>query len=252
MDVQTALGLFLVALAVGVYGSIIGAGGGFLMVSGLVLIFDLSGATAVGTSVVTTFAIQASGAYTYTRRGLVERSVALWFVLGSMPIALLSAVFVADRVPEDTFEFVIGVLLLLLAVFVVLVRRPDLPSGSAIEPKRAALVGSGSVIGVLSGALGVGSGLVTVPLLGWLQRLPAHRAAATTTLIGSLSGLAAAIGHSIVGNPRWGFLPFLLTGAVLGGRIGSSSAGRLSARAVLVLLAGGLVIAGAPLVIGAL
>ena len=251
MDVQTAVGLFLMALAVGVYGTIIGAGGGFLVVAALVLAFDLSGATAVGTSVVTTFAIQTTGAYTYSRKGLVEVPVARWFVLGSMPIALLSAVFVADRVPEDTFELIIGVMLLALAAFVVLVRRPVLPAGSTVEPKRAALVGSGSLIGVLSGALGVGSGLVTVPLLGWLQRLPAHRAAATTTLIGSLSGLAATVGHTVVGNPRWSFLPFLLTGAVLGGRVGSSSAGRLSARTVLTLLAGGLVVAGLPLVIGA-
>lgn len=252
MDVQTAVGLFLLALAVGVYGSIIGAGGGFLVVAGLVLVFDLRGATAVGTSVVTTLAIQVTGAYTYSKQGLVERPVALWFVLGSMPIALLSAMFVADRVPEDTFELIIGAMLLALAVFVVLVRRPQLPEGSTVEPKRATLVASGSVIGVLSGALGVGAGLVTVPLLGWLQRLSAHRAAATTTLIGSLSGLAAATGHAIVGNPRWSFLPFLLTGAVLGGRVGSTSAGRLSARTVLGLLAGGLVIAGLPLVIGAL
>jgi uncharacterized membrane protein YfcA len=252
MDVQTAVGLFLLALAVGVYGSIIGAGGGFLVVASLVLVFDLSGATAVGPSVVTTLAIQVTGAYTYTKKGLVERPVALWFVLGSMPVALLSAIFVADRVPEDTFELIIGVMLLALAVFVVLVRRPELSEGSAVEPKRATLVGSGSLIGVLSGALGVGAGLVTVPLLGWLQRLPAHRAAATTTLIGSLSGLAAAVGHTIVGNPRWSFLPFLLTGGVLGGRVGSLSAGRLSGRTVLSLLAGGLVVAGLPLVIGSL
>ncbi len=249
MDVETAVGLFLLAFAVGVYGSIIGAGGGFLVVAGLVLVFDLSGATAVGTSVVTTLAIQVTGAYTYTRKGVVDRSVALWFALGSMPVALLSAVFVADRIPEATFELVIGVMLLVLAVFVVFVRRPELPGEPPLDPKRAALVGTGSVIGVLSGALGVGSGLITVPLLGWLQRLPAHRAAATTTLIGSLSGLAAATGHTIAGNPRWNYLPFLLTGAVLGGRIGSSSAGRLSARTVLSLLAGGLVVAGLPLVV---
>ncbi len=252
MDVQTAIGLFLLAFTVGVYGSIIGAGGGFLVVAALVLVFDLRGATAVGTSILTTLAIQVTGAYTYSRKGLVERPVALWFVLGSMPVALLSAMFLADRLPDAAFELLIGSMLLVLAAFVVFVRPQHLPDGAAVEPKRAALTTSGSVIGVLSGGLGVGAGLVTVPLLGWLQRLPAHRAAATTTLIGSLSGTAAAVGHTVVGNPRWSFLPFLLTGAVLGGRVGSSSAGRLSERTVLALLAGGLVIAGVPLVIGSI
>ncbi|MFK7917279.1 MAG: sulfite exporter TauE/SafE family protein [Ilumatobacter sp.] len=252
MDTTTALGLFVLALAVGTYGSVIGAGGGFLMVAGLVLAFDLSGATAVGTSVVTTLAIQVTGAYTYTRKGLVDRPSALWFALGSVPIALLSAVFLADQIPEDTFEAIIGVMMLLLAVFVFVARRPDADSQAVDEPRRAPLVASGSAIGVLSGAFGVGAGLVTVPLLGWLQRLPAHRAAATTTLVGSLSGTAAAIGHSAVGNPRWSYLPFLLGGAVLGGRLGSSSAGRLSSSTMLLLLAAGLIGAGLPLVIRAI
>lgn len=251
MDVATALGLFVLALTVGIYGSVIGAGGGFLMVAGLVLVFDLRGAPAVGTSVVTTLAIQITGAYTYTRKGLVDRPSALWFAFGSVPVALLSAVFLADQIPVDTFEAIIGVLLLVLAVFVMVVRRPDTAADVTNAPRRIPLVASGSAMGVLSGAFGVGSGLVTVPLLGWLQRLPAHRAAATTTLIGSLSGTAAAIGHTAVGNPRWSYLPFLLTGAVLGGRIGSSGAGRLSSFMMLVLLATGLVGAGVPLVIRA-
>lgn len=252
MDFSTALGLFLLALAVGTYGSIIGAGGGFLMVAGLVLIFDLTGATAVGTSIVTTLAIQVTGAYTYNRKGLVDRPVALWFVLGSMPVALLSAVFIADRIPQDSFELLIGIIMMLLAVFVLFTPKPDASPGASLLPRRAALTGSGSAIGVLSGALGVGAGLVTVPLLGSLQRLPAHRAAATTTFIGSMSGFAAAVGHTVVGNPRWGYLPFLLTGAVVGGRLGSTNAGRLSERTVLALLAAGLVGAGLPLLIRAL
>jgi uncharacterized membrane protein YfcA len=252
MDANTAVGLFFLAFAVGTYGSIIGAGGGFLMVSGLVLIFDLSGATAVGTSVLTTLVIQATGAYTYTKKGLVDRPSAMWFALGSIPISLLSAVFLADQIPEETFELIIGVMLLVLAAFVVFVPSVDAPDGTTVEPHRATLTASGGAIGILSGAFGVGAGLVTVPLLRSMQRLPAHRAAATTTLIGTLSGAAAALGHTLAGNPRWNHLPFLLLGAVVGGRLGSTSAGRLSARTVLLLLAGGLLGAGVPLVLRSL
>jgi uncharacterized membrane protein YfcA len=251
MDITTAIGLFALALLVGTYGSIIGAGGGFLMVAGLVLAFDLTGATAVGTSVVTTFFIQSVGAYTYNRQGLVDRPSAGWFAVGSIPVALLSALFLADRIPARTFEAIIGVMLLLLAVFVVFVHSPTTAAGTTLPPRRGVLAGSGSAVGVLSGGLGVGAGLVTVPLLGWVQQLSAHRAAATATLIGTLSGFAASTGHAIAGNPRWSYLPFLVAGAVIGARLGSLSAGRLSERAVLTLLAGGLVGAGLPLVIRA-
>lgn len=252
MDATTAIGLFLLAFTVGTYGSVIGAGGGFLMVSGLVLIFDLGGATAVGTSVLTTLVIQATGAYTYTKKGLVDRPSALWFALGSIPVALLSAIFLADQLPEKTFELIIGVMLLVLAAFVIFMPSIDAPDGTTIEPHRGVLAASGGAVGILSGAFGVGAGLVTVPLLRTLQRLPAHRAAATTTLIGTLSGAAAALGHTLAGNPRWNHLPFLLAGAVIGGRVGSLNAGRLSGRTVLLLLAGGLIGAGIPLIISSL
>lgn len=252
MDVTTAIGLFLLALGVGVYGSIIGAGGGFVMVAGLVLVFDLSGATAVGTSVVTTAAIQATGAYTYTKKGVVDRPTALWFVLGSVPVALLSAVFLADRIPENTFEAIIGFLMLALAVFVVFVPRHDAPDGTTLPPRRGALTASGSLIGILSGGFGVGAGLVAVPLFGRLQRLSAHRAAATTTLAGAFSGVAASIGHALADNPKWAAVPFTIIGAVLGSRIGSTNASRLSTRTILILLASGLVAAGFPLVVNSI
>ena len=249
MDVATAVGLVALALAVGVYGSIIGAGGGFLMVAGLVVIFDLSGATAVGTSVVTTLCIQATGAFTYSRQGLVARPVALWFAVGSIPAALLSALFLAGRLPDATFEVLIGVLMLALAVFVLFRPAPREEDGHIAEPRRVELATSGSLIGVLSGAFGVGSGLITVPLLSRLQRLAAHRAAATTTLIGTLSGAAATLGHTFAGNPRWSHVPFTVVGAVAGARLGALNAVRLSARTVLALLAAGLVAAGVALLI---
>ncbi len=119
MDIATALGLLLMAISVGIYGSIIGAGGGFLVVAGLVVIFDLSGATTVGTSVITTLFIHVTGALNYNRKGLVDRPTAAWFSVGAVPVAFLSAAFLAKRIPQQVFEVVIGLLLLALAVFVV-------------------------------------------------------------------------------------------------------------------------------------
>ena len=239
----------MLAFSVGVYGSIIGAGGGFLMVSGLVLLFDLSGATAVGTSLITTLFIQAVGAYTYDRKGMVDRETARWFVVGSVPSAFLSAAWLASRIPQRAFDLIIGILMIGLAAFVVFVPSPVVADGERVPPRRKLLMSSGAGIGVLSGALGIGAGLVTVPLIGWAQRLSAHRAAATTTLIGATSGLAGTIGHTLAGNPRWTFAPFVIAGAVIGGRAGALNASRLSQRTVLVLLASGLVIAGVPLLV---
>ena len=252
MDVGLALGLFMLALGVGIYGTIIGAGGGFVMVAGLVLIFDLSGAEAVGTSVITTLFSQLTGAVTYDRAGIVDRPTVQWFATGSIPVAFLSAALLTKQIPERLFDLLIGALLLALAIFVVVRPGPEETTGAPLDPRKPELVGLGSMVGVLSGAFGVGAGLVTVPAVRALQKLSTHRAAATTTAIGAASGVAAAIGHVLARNPRWSFAPFVIAGAVIGGRIGSNSAGKLSQRTVGLLLAGGLFAAGAPLLIRAI
>lgn len=250
MDVTTAIALVVLALGVGTYGSIIGAGGGFLMVAALTLFFDLSGATATGTSVIATLFIQATGAWTYDRKGLVDRPSARWFIIGSVPVAFASGAFLASRIPARAFDLIVGALLLGLAVFVIAVRQPESADGeAALVPKPQALAGTGAFVGVLSGGLGVGAGLVTVPALGWIQRLSAHRAAATTTAIGAASGIAATLGHTIADNPEWPFIPFLAAGAITGARLGASNASRLTPSVVLGLLAIGLVVAGAPLIL---
>ncbi len=248
MDASTAIALVILALVVGIYGSIIGAGGGFLIVAGLTLFFDLNGATAAGTSVITTLFIQLTGAYNYDKQGLVDRPSVRWFVVGSVPIAFLSGAFASSRIPARSFDLIVGVLLLTLAAFVITIRPPSHPDDERLPPKPGPLAAAGSLIGFLSGGLGVGAGLVTVPVLRWVQQLSAHRAAATTTAIGAISGVAAALGHTIVDNPEWSHIPFLVVGAVIGARIGSSNADRLSGPTVIALLAAGLIVAGIPLV----
>ncbi|MFW2384069.1 MAG: sulfite exporter TauE/SafE family protein [Acidimicrobiales bacterium] len=252
MDPTTALGLVVLALSVGIYGTIIGAGGGFIVVAGLVVLFDLSGATAVGTSVITTLFIHVSGAFNYNRKGLVDRPTAGWFSAGSVPVAFVSAAFLASRIPQRTFELLIGALLLSLAVFVLVRPSVEAQYNGQLPPRRKELLSSGAALGVLSGAFGVGSGLITVPLVAWIQKLATHRATATTSAIGAVSGMSAASGHIIAGNPRWSFLPFLIVGAVIGGRIGSNGAERLSSTTVRALIAGGLLATAIPLLLRAL
>ncbi len=251
MDTGLALGLFALALSVGIYGSIIGAGGGFIMVAALVLVFDLSGPEAVGTSVLTIMFVQLSGAINYNRAGMVNKGVAKWFVAGSLPVAFLSAALLANRIPARTFDLIIGSLLLGLAVLVVATKPTATDEAAPVPPQVRKLVGAGSVIGVLSGAFGVGAGLVTVPVIRSLQRMSTHRAAATTTAIGAVAGAGSSLGHIFARNPKWSFLPFVIAGAIAGGRIGSGSAGKLSQTAVSALLAIGLVAAGLPLLIRA-
>lgn len=249
MDLGTAIGLLALALVVGTYGTIIGAGGGFVMIPGLVLLFDLEGANAVGTGAVALMVIGLTGAAAYDRSGLVARPVAGWFALGSVPCALLAGWLLANRIDSRAFNGILGVLLLGLAALVVFGPALHRPDGPEQPPRQVGLWTSGSLVGVTSGTFAVGGGLITLPILARLQNLPPHRAAATTAATAMASSAAASVGHTIAGNVDWASAAVLIVGAFAGSTAGARLAGRLAPATVLALLAAGLCGAGVPLLV---
>lgn len=261
------LGLAALAGAVGAYGTIIGAGGGFLAVPALLVVFDLSPPQAVGTTVATMLIIHLAGAWAYDREGLVNRPVAGWYVVVSIPVALLCGWLLIGRLDRDLLVTLIGWTMIGLALFVLgrpLLASmttaattaetktgpgpgPGLGSGAELAPRPPWLISGGAVAGFMTGTFGVGPGLLTVPYLAQVQRMSAHRAAATTAAAGIGYSAAAALGHSLAGNIQWRFLPPLVVGAIVGSLAGARLAGRLSERTVMALLAIGLVSASLPL-----
>ncbi len=259
MDVSTALGLLALSGVVGVYGTIIGAGGGFLVVPALLVLFDLAPTQAVGTTVATMLIIHIAGAWAYDKDGLVNRPVAGWYVVISMPVALLCSWLLIGRLDRDFLVSAIGVIMVVLAAFVLgrplVVRalrgsnhKQEAPT-EELAPRPLLLASGGAGAGFLVGTFGVGPGLLTVPFLAQVQQMQIHRAAATTAAAGIGYGFAATIGHSLAGNIKWLFLPPLVVGAVIGSLAGARLAGRLSERVVMGLLAAGLLGAGLPLLL---
>jgi uncharacterized membrane protein YfcA len=252
MDVATALGLLTLAAGVGVYGTVIGAGGGFVLIPGLVLLFGFSGVEAVGTGAVALGVIGATGAVAYDRKGLVDRDVALAFALTAVPVAMFSSWQLAGRVDSDLFIAVLGFLLIALAVFVLVVHLGRGPVQPERPARRGPLAAMGAAIGLMSGMFAVGGGLVTVPTFARIQRMAPHRAAATTAASSMTTSVAASVGHGFAGNVDWPSAAIMIVGAAIGSTTGARLSGRLSELVVLSLLAAGLVTAGVPLIVRAL
>ena len=82
-------------------------------------------------------------------------------------------------------------------------------------------LGIGLVAGLVSGLLGIGGGLVIVPLLaGWLG-MPLKRALGTSLLTIPALVIPGTIVHAILGNIDWALFVFLAIGAVPGARLGA-------------------------------
>ena len=105
---------FLLTLAIGVFGVLMGAGGGFLLNPILVSLWPLPHTVVAGTVMPTVLFSQASGIYNYSKIKFIS-----WKLGITMGLAMLAGGFIGPKMTElitlDQFKFVFGWILLVLA-----------------------------------------------------------------------------------------------------------------------------------------
>lgn len=111
--------LFLLALTgvgVGALGTLIGAGGGFLVVPLLILGFGAAPVSAAGTSLIMVTVNSLVGTIAYARQGKVDWRGGLFLIAASYPGTILGATL-GSRLPARDFSLVFALLLLVVAVW---------------------------------------------------------------------------------------------------------------------------------------
>jgi uncharacterized membrane protein YfcA len=92
----------------------------------------------------------------------------------------------------------------------------------------------------VSGLLGIGGGLVMVPLLaGWLG-MPLKRALGTSLLVIVALVVPGTIVHAALGHIDWGICLALMVGGVPGARLGAALALGAKERTLRLVVGGGL------------
>lgn len=80
---------------------------------------------------------------------------------------------------------------------------------------------SGLAVGLLSGLVGIGGGVVLVPLLLYVFKVDMHVAAGTSLAIIIPTAIAGVLGHLSNGNVAWKFALLIAVGAIAGSVLGS-------------------------------
>ncbi|WP_374544876.1 sulfite exporter TauE/SafE family protein [Rhodoblastus sp.] len=246
-------------LAVGSLVGLTGVGGGSLMTPLLVLLFGVHPATAVGTDLLYAGITKISGSAVHHRKGSIDWSVARRLAMGSAPAALATLALLAHWGAQSgrssaTISVILGCALFLTAV--VLLFRPALvartqPLFARLSERRIALltVLLGVVLGVLVTISSVGAGAIGVTVLLMLYpQMSVLRIVGSDIAHAVPLTLIAGAGHWAIGSVDWPMLVSLLLGSIPGIMVASHFAGRLPDRALRLLLAGALVLAGAKLV----
>lgn len=257
-------GFILLGLGVGAYGTLIGAGGGFVLMPVLLLLYPHdtpSLLTSISLAVV--FFNAASGAQAYARLGRIDYRSGLAFAAAAVPGAVLGALS-SNFVPRRLFDGIFGVMLIAGALFLMLRRKAqDAPPRDAPGLTRRRIVEHGGVVheyafrlrtgvvislfvGYLSSFLGIGGGIIHVPALVYILSFPVHVATATSHFILAIMALAGTLTHVFTGVFVHGVhrTIYLALGAMVGAQVGAHLSSRIKGRGIITSLAVALIFVG--------
>ena len=196
--------IWLIALgvAVGFFGTLIGAGGGFVLMPIMLLLYPKASPdelTAISLAVV--FFNALAGSQSYAFMGRIDYKSGLMFAAATIPGSIIGALNTA-LVPRHLFNGIFGILLIAVAVFLIL--RPEVKPRSELHTHRGHTwrivtsaegerhyytfniyvgVGISFLVGYLSSFLGIGGGIIHVPVLIYFLDFPVHIATATSHFV---------------------------------------------------------------------
>ncbi len=257
-------GVCALGFGVGLFGTLIGAGGGFLVVPFLLIVYHLKPDRAAGTSIAVVFlnALTGTGAYITQKR--IDYRAGLAFGIASLPGAFLGS-YLSSRIPMGPFQIGFGVLLLFVAAIVVFgypkgerlsgLREATREEGMWIVPRKltdslgqtfeyryneALGVQISFFVGILSSVLGIGGGIIHVPALTFLLGFPPHIATATSHFVLAISTAAGLASHYTQGHVLLGLAVLMGAGVVAGAPVGARLAQKMHGRLIMKLLAIGI------------
>jgi uncharacterized membrane protein YfcA len=260
-----AIVLLALGLSVGTFGAMVGIGGGILIVPALLVLFpdaEPSVITSMSLTAVIFNALSATAGY--RRRGWQDTRTGFVIAATAVPAAIAGA-FLTRTMGRGDFEMVFGVALVLGAIYLAK-RGRNLPSVTEpsqrgaprhivdtegntydyrVRERVAASVALGS--GLIAAFFGIGGGIINVPVMMLVLRMPAKMSVATSQLPLMFSSMAAVTVHLVITFGEW--TPWLFglvisVGTLTGAQIGVRLAGRASGRGVLLLIAAILLISG--------
>jgi uncharacterized membrane protein YfcA len=266
--------LIPLGFAVGAYGTLIGAGGGFVLVPVLLLLYPTAApSTVTSISLAVVFLNAVSGSIAYARERRIDYRSAAAFATATIPGAVLGAL-VVNAIPRPLFNALFGLILLLLAVLMFMRPAPkhagarSLKSGmqtrviidaSGIRHEYQFYQWQGIVlsigVGFLSSLLGIGGGIIHVPAMVLMLDFPTHIATATSQLILAVAAGVGTSVHLLTGELAIGSglrrALLLSVGVIPGAFVGVQLSRRMQGPWIIRLLAVSLVLIGLRLLVSA-
>lgn len=267
MTLWVILGLLALGLAIGAFGTLVGAGGGFILVPLLLFLYpheDPQTLTSISLAVVLLNA--GSGTAAYIRQKRIDYRTTALFAAATVPAGLVG-VYVNYGLGRGGFETVFGVIITLVAIYLLFAGDPRARSILKPDVERRVTDARGETyvyglnrplgfvyslgVGFLATLLGIGGGTLHVAGMVALLGIPVHVATATSHFVLALTALAGTLAHVATGEFQHGWRRTLLLGAgvVVGAQIGAALSHKVHGKWIVRLLGAALLVVGGRLLL---
>lgn len=175
-------------------------------------------------------------------------------LVATVPPASLIRVAINRLVPDDAVKIIFALVLLSFTYPLLsqaLGKKENGGTPARRIPPAVFLLLGGVAIGTLSGLVGVGGGVVMVPLMILGLDVRPKSAIATSLIVVLCTGVVAAVGYVVTGFQQFSALPPLIVGSILGAWVGMRIRDRAPVRPLQIGFAAFMMIVAVQLLIDA-
>jgi len=241
----SSLWIFPIAVGAGAFGAMLGLGGGIILVPALTVLMGVPIKQAVAASLVAVAATSCAGTPTYLQAGLVDWQLGVRLLIPTLCGAIAGGLLIG-YIPDAAVRWLfIALVLYVLGQILWAMRRPPAAQATRADcctqwnaRQRGIAVSLCALAGAISALLGVGGGLIQVPLMHTILQTPLRCAIGTSTFLIGATASASALLYLVQGKlPVDHVVPAAL-GIVIGAQIGVKLAQRMPTLALRLIFMG--------------
>jgi uncharacterized membrane protein YfcA len=251
-----ALKIFTISILAGVFGSILGLGGGIIITPVLTLVFGVDIKYAIGASIVSVIATSSGAAIAYIKDKITNIRIGMFLEIATTTGAITGA-FLSGIISTKYLYFIFGILLLYSALSMLKKSKDELPQDVVTHPVAEKLRLNGEyydkvlqkqvkynvtgvyggfgmmyVAGVISGLLGIGSGIFKVMAMDLFMKLPLKVSSATSNFMIGVTAAASAGVYLLRGNIDPKISAPVALGVLVGATIGTKIMQNLKSKTI--------------------
>ncbi|MGI8384087.1 sulfite exporter TauE/SafE family protein [Robertmurraya sp. P23] len=241
--------LVFIGMFAAICGSLVGLGGGFIIVPSLAILYNFPVSNIVGTSMAVLVFSSISSTLVFAKQKRIDYKSGALFALAMIPGSILGA-WIADFITSKAFFISFGLFMLLMAISLLL--KPSKSFSIKPTTTRTIVDSTGKeysysfhlqvgtfiafLVGFLSSLFGIGGGSVMVPTMVLLLTFPVHIATATSSFFILITAVIGSISHMVFDHILWEKVIFLALGSIIGGHLGAKLAAKVPEKTILGVL----------------